>query len=185
MNTNNEFYGEHLSHMETVKSKAVSLASLMSTFSGIKSAAHIVSRIKTPESMTKKIQNDNLPVNHHSALAVESDAIGVRIIVESVADVYAIDETSCRIVHVKDYIKHPKESGYRSLHVIMGFTSGDPDFSEMKVEFQLRTSIMDCWASLEHLAQYKQVIELTPDVLDMLDTYRHAADMEMAQIKEA
>ena len=160
MNTNNEFYGKHLSHMETVKSKAVSLASLMSTFSGIKSAAHIVSRIKTPESMTKKIQNDNLPVNHHSALAVESDAIGVRIIVESVADVYAIyenlkriksvdDETSCRIVHVKDYIKHPKESGYRSLHVIMGFTSGDPDFPEMKVEFQLRTSIMDCWASLE------------------------------------
>ena len=64
MNTNNEFYGKHLSHMETVKSKAVSLASLMSTFSGIKSAAHIVSRIKTPESMTKKIQNDHLPVNH-------------------------------------------------------------------------------------------------------------------------
>lgn len=196
MNTNEKFYGKHLSHMETVKSKAVSLASLMSTFSGIKSAAHIVSRIKTPESMTKKIQNDNLPVNHHSALAVESDAIGVRIIVESVADVYAIyenlkriksvdDKTSCRVIHVKDYIKHPKESGYRSLHVIMGFTSGDPDFPEMKVEFQLRTSIMDCWASLEHLAQYKQVIELTPDVLDMLDTYRHAADMEMAQIKEA
>ena len=88
-------------------------------------------------------------------------------------------------MHVKDYIKHPKESGYRSLHAIMGFTSGDPDFPEMKVEFQLRTSIMDCWASLEHLAQYKQVIELTPDVLDMLNTYRHAADMEMAQIKEA
>ena len=182
--------------METVKSKAVSLASLMSTFSEVKSTARIVSRIKTPESMAKKIQNDNLPVNHHSALAVESDAIGVRIIVESVSDVYAIyenlkriksvdDETSCRIIHVKDYIKHPKESGYRSLHVIMGFTSGDPDFPEMKVEFQLRTSIMDCWASLEHLAQYKQVIELTPDVLDMLDTYRHAADMEMAQIQEA
>ena len=56
MNVNKKFYGEHLSHMETVKSKAVSLASLMSTFSGIKSAAHIVSRIKTPESMTKKFR---------------------------------------------------------------------------------------------------------------------------------
>ena len=79
MNVNKKFYGEHLSHMETVKSKAVNMANLMSIFSGIKSAAHIVSRIKTPESMAKKIQNDNLPVNHHSALAVESDAIGVRI----------------------------------------------------------------------------------------------------------
>lgn len=79
--------------------------------------------------MTKKIQNDNLPVNHHSALAVESDAIGVRIIVESVADVYAIyenlkriksvdNETSCRILHVKDYIKHPKESGYQTFTLL-------------------------------------------------------------------
>ena len=62
MNVNKKFYGEHLSHMETVKSKAVNMANLMSIFSGIKSAAHIVSRIKTPESMAKKIQNDNLPV---------------------------------------------------------------------------------------------------------------------------
>lgn len=70
-------------------------------------------------------------------------------------------------------------SGYRSLHVILGITSDDEVFPEMKVEVQIRTSVMDCWASLEHLAQYKQVISLTPEVLDTLDTYRQAADREI------
>ena len=82
-------------------------------------------------------------------------------------------------LHIKDYIKNPKPSGYRSLHVILGITSDDEVFPEMKVEVQIRTSVMDCWASLEHLAQYKQVISLTPEVLDTLDTYRQAADREI------
>lgn len=191
-NTNEEFYGEHLSHMENVKDKAVIISKVVAEFSGAKSV-RIVSRIKAPESMTKKIQADGLPVNHQSALSVESDAIGVRIIVDSISDVYKVfdnlkcintldNETDIRVINVKDYIKTPKDSGYRSLHVIIGITSDDKDFPEMKVEVQIRTSIMDCWASLEHIAEYKRVIELTPEVLDMLDTYRQAADREIAQI---
>lgn len=187
---NTEFYGEHFLHMENTKDKAVILAKFAAEFSGAKSA-RVISRIKTPESMTKKIQADGLPVNYESALSVESDAIGVRIIVDSISDVYAIfdniknikaldDKTWCRVLNVKDFIRNPKPSGYRSLHVIVGITSGDPDFPEMKVEVQIRTSIMDCWASLEHLAEYKQVIDLTPDVLDLLETYRQAADREIA-----
>ena len=139
--------------------------------------------------MEKKILADGLPVNHHSMLVEESDAIGIRIITDSISDVYKISEnldkihdfgdTKCKILHIKDYIKNPKPSGYRSLHVIMGITSDDKDFPEMKVEVQIRTSIMDCWASREHLAQYKQVISLTPEVLDTLDTYRQAADKEI------
>ena len=181
---NEEFYGEHLLHMENTKDKAVVLAKFAAEFSGAKSA-RVISRIKTPESMTKKIQADGLPVN------CESDAIGVRIIVDSISDVYAIfdniknikaldDKTGCRVLNVKDFIRNPKPSGYRSLHVIIGLTSEDPDFPEMKAEIQIRTSIMDCWASLEHLAEYKQVIDLTPDVLDLLETYRQAADREIA-----
>ena len=64
----------------------------------------------------------------------------------------------------------------------MCITSDDKDFPEMKVEFQIRTSIMDCWASLEHLAKYKQVIDLTPEVEDMLDTYQHAAEREIQSL---
>ena len=188
MKTNEEFYGAHLAHMETVKDKAVIIAKFAAEFSGAKTS-RIVSRIKSPESMEKKILADGLPVNHHSMLVEETDAIGIRIITDSISDVYKISEnldkihdfgdTKCKILHIKDYIKNPKPSGYRSLHVIMGITSDDKDFPEMKVEVQIRTSIMDCWASLEHLAQYKQVISLTPEVLDTLDTYRQAADKEI------
>ena len=188
MKTNEEFYGAHLAHMETVKDKAVIIAKFAAEFSGAKTS-RIVSRIKSPESMEKKILADGLPVNHHSMLVEESDAIGIRIITDSISDVYKISEnldkihdfgdTKCKILHIKDYIKNPKPSGYRSLHVIMGITSDDKDFPEMKVEVQIRTSIMDCWASLEHLAQYKQVISLTPEVLDTLGTYRQAADKEI------
>ena len=188
MKTNEEFYGAHLAHMETVKDKAVIIAKFAAEFSGAKTS-RIVSRIKSPESMEKKILADGLPVNHHSMLVDESDAIGIRIITDSISDVYKISEnldkihdfgdTKCKILHIKDYIKNPKPSGYRSLHVIMSITSDDKDFPEMKVEVQIRTSVMDCWASLEHLAQYKQVINLTPEVLDTLDTYRQAADKEI------
>lgn len=151
---------------------------------------HIKTRIKTPESIVKKLKRYGYETSIENMVRYINDIAGVRLICSFTSDIYRLAEmignqSDLKVLSIKDYIKNPKESGYRSLHVIMGFTSGDPDFPEMKVEFQLRTSIMDCWASLEHLAQYKQVIELTPDVLDMLDTYRHAADMEMAQIQEA
>lgn len=187
---NEEFYGEHLRHMESTKDKAVILAKFAAEFSGAKSA-RVISRIKTPKSMIKKIQADGLPVNCESALSIESDAIGVRVIVDSISDIYNIfynikniktfgDTTNCRILNVKDYIRSPKKSGYRSLHIIIGLDSTDPELPEMKVEIQIRTSIMDCWASLEHLVEYKQVIDLTPDTLDLLETYRQAADLEIA-----
>ena len=67
----------------------------------------------------------------------------------------------------------------------MGITSNDEEFPEMKVEFQIRTSIMDCWASLEHLARYKQVIDLTSEVEDALNTYRQAAEEEIQSLAYA
>ena len=54
MKTNEKFYGAHLAHMETVKDKAVIIAKFAAEFSGAKTS-RIVSRIKSPESMEKKI----------------------------------------------------------------------------------------------------------------------------------
>lgn len=195
MKTNEEFYGPHLVHMEHVKEKAMVIAKFAAEFSGVKSF-RLTSRIKTAESMERKIIDDGLPVDYRSALIEEGDAIGVRIITDSIFDVYKISEkidaihvfdkeTQCRVLEVKDYILSPKESGYRSLHIIMGITSNDEEFPEMKVEFQIRTSIMDCWASLEHLARYKQVIDLTPEVEDALNTYRQAAEEEIQNLAYA
>ena len=194
--TTEKFYGSHLPFMEAAKGTAILLLQLAAEQADV-SSPKIVSRIKKPESMEKKILADKLPVNMQSALQGESDAIGVRMITDSVSNVYKVYEELIKmqdmqvvqhnvcfsILHVKDYIKNPKDSGYRSLHVIAELHSEDPDFSTLKVEMQLRTSIMDCWASLEHLVMYKQVIDLTPEVLDILDTYRVESERELAGLK--
>lgn len=187
MKTNREFYGKHYNYMEEVKNDTITIIESAATLVGTHNV-RIVSRIKSPESMIKKIIGDNLPVTHESALKKESDAIGIRIIADSVSVVYAIfyqlkemccDDGRIRILQVKDYIQNPKESGYRSLHTIIGIHSRDPEFPEMKVELQLRTSIMDCWASLEHIVKYKQTIDVTPEIYDMLEVYREESEQEI------
>ena len=75
------------------------------------------------------------------------------------------------LVTKKDYIKNPKKNGYRSLHLIVTV----PIFLEhekrlMKVEIQLRTIAMDCWASLEHQLRYKKDVEFTSAMADELLT---------------
>ena len=60
------------------------------------------------------------------------------------------------VVSVKDYIKHPKESGYKSFHMLVTVPIflGD-QVVNTKVEIQIRTIAMDFWASLEHKIYYK------------------------------
>ena len=145
---------------------------------------HIKTRIKTPESIVKKLKRYGYETSIENMLRYINDIAGVRLICSFTSDIYRLAEmignqSDLKVLAIKDYIKNPKPSGYRSLHVILGITSDDEVFPEMKVEVQIRTSVMDCWASLEHLAQYKQVISLTPEVLDTLDTYRQAADREI------
>lgn len=183
------FYGEHFGFMKKAQSSAMSLATTAAAgMSGIR----VISRIKTPESMTKKILSDGFEINDISILEKESDAVGVRIITDSIVHVYDIvnnihttaeGSKKLRIVRVKDYIKNPKDSGYRSIHVIIAVKCGDPDFNELKVEIQVRTAIMDCWASLEHMTMYKQVVDVTPELTDMLETYSEEALKEIESAK--
>ena len=184
------FYGPHYPYMETALIQAIELAQLVASMPSYSGNTHVISRIKTPESMSQKIISDGLPVTYASALQAESDAIGIRVITDSISSVYSYYDTLCRVLSnagttgykiltTKDYIRGPKPSGYRSLHVILGIPSLDPDFKELKAELQIRTSIMDCWASLEHLVKYKQQAELTPELLDVLDLYRAEPDREL------
>ena len=82
-------------------------------------------------------------------------------------DVYSLADALLKqddiiLLQKKDYIANPKENGYRSLHLIVSV----PIFLEnvkrlMKVEIQLRTIAMDCWASLEHQLRYKKEKDFT------------------------
>ena len=79
------------------------------------------------------------------------------------------NQNGISIIEVKDYIKNPKKSGYRSLHVIVKVSV---DFSdqrrEIPVEIQIRTIAMDFWASLDHQIHYKKDFNLDENVDDEL-----------------
>ena len=103
---------------------------------------------------------------------------GVRVICSFIDDIYRIEESllaqeDVTLITRKDYIKSPKPSGYRSLHLIIQ----TPIYTEngkkdMFVEVQLRTMAMDFWASLEHSLRYKKNIDpkIAEELAEELET---------------
>lgn len=125
----------------------------------------IQSRLKSAESIIEKLQRKGLKV---SAKEIEKnlyDVAGIRVICSFIDDIYMLKESLERqdditILEEKDYIKNPKENGYRSLHLIVEI----PIFllnekKMMKVEVQLRTIAMEFWANLEHKLRYKKNLD--------------------------
>ncbi|MBQ2834417.1 MAG: GTP pyrophosphokinase family protein [Clostridia bacterium] len=124
----------------------------------------IKTRLKTPKSVVEKMNRIGKPVTVESIERELSDVAGVRVICSFVDDIYKLADMlalqdDLYILRVKDYIKHPKGSGYRSLHMIVEvpiFLAKEKRY--MRVEVQLRTIAMDFWASLEHKLRYKKDI---------------------------
>ena len=123
---------------------------------------YIKSRIKSPESIVKKLKRYGYESSIDNIVDYINDIAGIRIVCSFTSDIYKLAEmigkqNDLTVVSVKDYIKHPKENGYRSLHLIVAvpiFLQNEK--REMKVEVQLRTIAMDFWASLEHKVRYKK-----------------------------
>ena len=92
---------------------------------------HIRSRIKTAEGMQEKLHKKGFETTADSALANVSDIVGFRLVTHFVGEVYDIVEGLFSVA----------ESG------------------TIRVEVQLRTIAMDCWASLEHEMKYKKHID--------------------------
>ena len=121
-------------------------------------------RVKTTESLLRKMRARNLPMTLASIEENIWDMAGVRIVCSFPDDIYTlaeclIQQDDVTLIQREDYIKNPKPSGYRSLHLIIEV----PIFlkeekKNVKVEVQLRTIAMDCWASLEHKLRYKRNI---------------------------
>ena len=124
----------------------------------------IKSRVKSTDSILKKIRRKNLPLSLESIEQEIRDVAGVRVICSFPDDIYQVAEyflqqDDITLIEKKDYIKNPKPGGYRSLHLIVQvpiFLSNEK--RPMYVEVQLRTIAMDFWASLEHKLRYKKNI---------------------------
>lgn len=122
---------------------------------------HIKSRLKSPESIVKKLKKHGYESTIENMVNHVNDIAGIRVICSFTSDIYRIAEmisnqSDIKILSVKDYIQNPKPSGYRSYHMLVSVPIFLSDRSaDTKVEIQIRTVAMDFWASLEHKINYK------------------------------
>lgn len=123
---------------------------------------HSKTRIKSFESMKKKLYTKNYPIDVEYAINHLHDAIGARVICTFIKDIYMVAEwlqnqEGITVVEFKDYIANAKPNGYRSLHLIISIAQ--ESIKDITIEVQIRTIAMDCWAALEHQMKYKKNIK--------------------------
>ncbi len=147
----------------------------------------IKSRLKSPAGIMEKAARLNVAYNVESLEENIEDIAGVRVIASFVEEIYLIadyilQQDDIRLITKKDYIKNPKENGYRSLHLIVEvpiFLHNEKRW--MKVEIQLRTIAMDFWASLDHKVHYKKDIpyEIEQEIIqDLKECAQASADLD-------
>ena len=122
---------------------------------------HMERRVKEMTSLVKKLQRKGLTIDAETAKTNILDIAGIRVVCNYLEDIYVIEklllkQEDVKLLKRKDYIEHPKENGYRSLHIVVSIPVFLADRVEATpVEIQIRTIGMDMWASLEHKIRYK------------------------------
>ena len=145
----------------------------------------IKTRLKSFPSIKEKLKRKGIDDSIESIEQNLNDIAGVRVICSFPEDVYALAEALLNqddiiLIEKKDYIKNPKQNGYRSLHMIVAipiFLAHEKRM--MKVEIQLRTIAMDFWASLEHQLRYKKETTFTEEMAkELLNCAELSADLD-------
>jgi len=146
---------------------------------------HIKSRIKTSESIVKKLKRHGYESTIENMVQYVNDIAGVRVICSFTSDIYRIAEmisnqNDIKILSIKDYIKNPKESGYKSYHMLVSIPIFLSDRKvDTKVEIQIRTVAMDFWASLEHKIRYKFEADAPQHIKDeLVECARMVSDLD-------
>lgn len=137
-------------------------------------------RLKSVPSILEKMQRKHIPISIEAIEENLFDIAGIRVVCSFQKDVYRLADMLLAqddivLLERKDYIKHPKPNGYRSLHLIVCvpiFLSQGKRM--MKVEVQFRTISMDSWASLEHQLRYKKANLFTEEMAAQL---KYCADL--------
>ena len=161
---------------------------------------HIKSRLKTADSIVRKLRQDGYEVTIQNMNEKLSDIAGVRIICSFTSDIYQLAEIIERqedisVLSVKDYIKNPKPNGYKSYHMVVSVPIFLSDHRrDMKVEVQIRSVAMDFWASLEHKIAYKfegdapeallRELRACADIMDILDDKMYSLHEALLAITE-
>ena len=155
----------------------------------------IKTRIKTTDSLLRKVRDRNIPLNLKAIEENITDIAGVRIICSFPEDIYRLadcllSQDDITLITRKDYIQNPKPGGYRSLHLIVEVPIYlQNEKRKVKVEVQFRTIAMDFWASIEHKLRYKKNIpdEIAEELsVELADCARASAalDLRMQEIRD-
>lgn len=161
---------------------------------------HTKSRVKSPESLIKKLARKGCEVSLPAIRREITDIAGMRITCSFLSDIYSISDMLKRqndltVIAIKDYIRNPKPNGYRSLHLLAEVPVNMSDREErVCVEVQIRTIAMDFWASLEHEIFYKhnqivparllQELKAAADSAAALDLQMERLHKEIRELKE-
>ena len=154
---------------------------------------HIKSRIKTSESIVKKLKKHGYESTIQNMVQHVNDIAGIRVICSFTSDIYRIAEmisnqSDIKVIAVKDYIVNPKPSGYKSYHMLVTVPVYLSDrIVDTKVEIQIRTVAMDFWASLEHKLKYKKNMKDGEDIareLKNCSDFIEALDYQMQGIRD-
>lgn len=155
----------------------------------------IQSRLKSPESIRDKLLRKNLPFTLEAIEEHLFDIAGIRIVCSFIDDIYMLadcllQQDDITLIKRKDYIRQPKENGYRSLHLIVQVPIFLQDRKKlMNVEVQFRTIAMEFWANLEHQLRYKKnlpadIVEKTEKKLSDCANLSNLLDTQMQEIKD-
>lgn len=134
----------------------------------------VKSRLKTPRSIADKLSRRGLELSIRSILENLNDVAGVRVVCPYISDIYAVrdmllSQADVTLFREKDYIRHPKPNGYRSLHLVVEVPVYLSDSQQqVRVEIQIRTIAMDFWASLDHQLKYKKEVANDPEISEEL-----------------
>lgn len=159
--------------IKVMKMKLESIDDELKCENGYSPIHNIQSRIKSPESIIDKLQRKQYPLERQS-LEKLNDIAGLRVICHYINDIQYISQLLIMhddIILVKkmNYIDYPKDTGYRSLHLVLEvpvyLKSGK---MKLPVEIQMRTIVMDFWASLEHEILYKNKDQVSQDICEEL-----------------
>jgi Uncharacterized protein conserved in bacteria len=151
---------------------------------------HMECRVKSIQSTFAKIMKRGYTFNDKDIRKI-TDIAGIRVICNYIDDVYTIEklllqQSDIELVQEKDYIQNPKESGYRSLHIIVLVPVFQSERVErVPVEIQIRTIAMDTWASLEHELKYKSdgnISDKDANDLKLCAAHLAAVDITMMRI---
>ena len=151
----------------------------------------VTGRVKKISSILEKAKRLNVPMDHIES-GIE-DIAGIRIMCQFVEDIekmsdLILNRQDMTVVYVKDYIKHKKESGYRSFHIIVEYPVQTAlGMKKVLAEIQIRTLAMNFWATIEHSLNYKYKEKLPADVVLRLSRASEAAhllDQEMSSIRD-